>query len=112
MTEERLPKEPLEFIKRCVVEGKLLWTYHVNMRMKDRLISRDMLLSAIGSYEIIEEYPQDKYFPSYLVLGRHEKGAFHVLFGVDVYNVNVRVITAYHPHPEQWGDGFKRRTGS
>lgn len=111
MIEERLPKEPLEFIKRCVVEGKILWTYHVNMRMKDRFVSREMLIDSIGSYEIIEAYPQDKYYPSYLVLGRHVKGVFHVLFGVDVYNINVRVITAYRPGVDQWSDDFKRRKG-
>ncbi|MEE8484780.1 MAG: DUF4258 domain-containing protein, partial [Nitrospinota bacterium] len=82
----RLPNEPLEFIRRCVAERKILWTYHVNMRMKDRFISREMLIESAQSYEIIEEYSQDKYYPSYLVLGRHEKSVFHALFGVDVYN--------------------------
>ncbi|MEE8483957.1 MAG: hypothetical protein V3S46_05090, partial [Nitrospinota bacterium] len=45
----RLPNEPLEFIRRCVAERKILWTYHVNMRMKDRFISREMLIESAQS---------------------------------------------------------------
>lgn len=63
-------------------------------------------------YEIIEEYPQDRYFPSYLVLGRYGNVDFHALFGVDVYNDNVRVVTAYHPSHDRWSDDFRRRKGT
>lgn len=68
-----------------------------------------MILESIDKYEIIEEYPEDKYFPSYLI--RSEKGGrvFHVLFAVDVENSNIRVITAYYPHPDEWKPGFKQR---
>lgn len=51
--------DPLDFIRRCVREGRILWTYHVNMRMKDRFISRRMILESIDNYEIIESYPED-----------------------------------------------------
>ena len=104
-----MPKEPLKFIKRCVVGGKLLWTYHVNMRMDNRHISRQTIIESVESYEIIEEYPDDKYLPSYLVYALHEKAVVHILFGVDVYNENVRIITAYHPAKEQWNGDLKRR---
>lgn len=101
--------DPLDFIRRCVREGRILWTYHVNMRMKDRFISRRMILESIDNYEIIESYPEDKYLPSHLVYSRFQNTHFHVLFGVDIENMNVRIITAYRPNPEEWSEDFKRR---
>ena len=67
-----LPDDPLEFIRRCVTQRKILWTYHVNMRLKGRFISRHDLLTSSPDYEIIEEYPDDKYLPSYLVRSDYE----------------------------------------
>jgi hypothetical protein len=55
-------EEPLEFIKRCVRERKILWTYHVNMRLERRHITRNEILDAVDSYEIVEAYLDDKMF--------------------------------------------------
>src|SRR5712691_1644505 len=68
-TGPRLPDDPLEFIQRCLRERKVYWTYHVNMRLPGRYISREQILGAVDSYAIVEAYPEDKYLPSYL-LGR------------------------------------------
>ncbi len=110
MSEGRLlPDQPIEFIKKCVSEGRLLWTYHVNMRLRGRGVPRRMILDSIGSYEIIESYPEDKYLPSYLVHARHGAQDIHVLFAADVAKENVRVVTAYFPDPGQWEADMKRR---
>lgn len=55
-TGRSLPTDALALIQRCVREQKVYWTYHVNMRLSGRYISRDELLGAIESYEIIESY--------------------------------------------------------
>ncbi|MGE0824829.1 MAG: DUF4258 domain-containing protein [Candidatus Binatia bacterium] len=80
----------------------MLWTYHVNMRLGQRFIARETIIAGAGSYEIVEAYPEDKYFPSYLLLGRVGAEVFHALFGVDVDGQNVRVVTAYYPSLEEW----------
>jgi len=49
------------------------------MRLGRRFIAREAIISAANSYEIVEAYPDDKYFPSYLLLGRAGDDAFHVL---------------------------------
>jgi hypothetical protein len=55
--------------------------------------------------------PEDKYFPSYLVLATHHEEGFHILFATDVEGTNVRIITAYRPSPDEWeSDGKTRRT--
>jgi hypothetical protein len=104
-----IPDNPLDFIQRCVNEQRIFWTYHVNMRMKGRFIHRQIILDSIQHYEIIEEYPDDKYFPSYLVLSKYQDKGFHVLFAVDVEEKNVRIITAYYPSLNEWEEGYKTR---
>ena len=110
MTPEHVtPDDSLHVIRQCVKERKIFWTYHVNMRMKGRFISRQVIIDSVQNYEIIEAYPEDKYLPSYLVYSSYEDFVFHVLFAVDVEGDNVRVITAYYPDLEEWEEDFKTR---
>lgn len=112
MDQRILPDQPLSFIKNCVGKRRVYWTWHVSMRLEKRFISREMVLGAAESYEVIESYPEDKYYPSYLVYARHGSEVFHVLFAADVSEENVRVVTAYRPRPEEWSGDFKRRRKS
>ncbi len=109
MPERKLPPDPLRFIRECVRNRRVLWTYHVNMRLEGRFISREEVLGSVESYEIIEAYPEDRYLPSYLVLGRLADEAFHVLFAADLDGDNVRVVTAYRPSAGEWEDDLKTR---
>ena len=104
-----LPDEPIVFIRECVRAGRLLWTYHVNLRLKGRFVPREFILDSVDSYEIVESYPADKYLPSYLVLARRPGDAIHVLFAADLEGDNVRVVTAYRPSPDEWDDDLKTR---
>jgi len=106
------PENPVTFIRECLQARQILWTYHLNMRLGQRPITRQMIIDAAPSYEIVAAYPEDKYFPSYLVLGRVGSDAFHVLFGTDVPGRNVRVVTAYYPSPEEWEPDLKTRRRS
>ena len=104
-----IPDDPLRFIKGCVGERKILWTYHVNMRLRGRYISREEIFDAIESFEIIEEYPKDKYLPSYLIYAESKGSPIHLLVAVDVVNVSIRIVTAYRPRSEEWGKDYRRR---
>ena len=107
--ERELPANPLTFIQDCVRRRKILWTYHVTMRLQARHIPREAILEATGTFEIIESYPEDKYLPSYLLYGERGDLVFHVLFAADVPGQNVRVVTAYRPDPKEWSEDLKRR---
>jgi len=109
MSRAGVPIEPLVFVRECVAERRVLWTYHVTMRMLERGISREQVLAACPSFEVIESYPEDKYLPSYLVFCETAGVAFHVLFAADVEERNVRVVTAYRPAADEWGPSLKRR---
>lgn len=105
----RVPDNPLTFIQDCLRNRRILWTYHVNMRLHGRYITRREILEAVDSYDVIEAYPEDKYLPSYLVLAKHGSSAFHVLFAADVEDDNVRIVTAYHPDPKEWEPDMRTR---
>ena len=107
--ERTVPDDPVAFIQACVRDRRILWTYHVNLRLKGRVVPRQTILDAVDSYEIVESYPDDKYLPSYLVLARLAGYAIHVLFATDVEGDNVRVVTAYRPSPAEWEDNLKTR---
>ena len=110
MARERLlPGDPVWFIQDCIRRGRLLWTYHVNIRLAGRFVPRESTLAAVDTFELVEAYPEDRYLPSYLLLGRAGTDAFHALFAVDVEGDNVRVVTAYRPEAAEWQDDLKTR---
>ena len=79
------------------------------MRLFGRFIPRASILAAVDTFELVEAYPDDKYLPSYLLLGRAGADAFHVLFAADVEGDNVRVVTVYRPDVAEWQDDLKTR---
>jgi hypothetical protein len=79
------------------------------MRLRGRFITRQAILQSNESYEILEEYPRDKYLPSYLVYSEYQGDTFHILFAVDLEGVNVRIVTVYRPNPGEWEEGFRTR---
>ncbi|WP_425246743.1 DUF4258 domain-containing protein [Desulfovermiculus halophilus] len=87
----------------------MFWTYHVNMRLRQRSIRRSWILESVESYILIESYPEDKYLPSCLVWSKYDDEIFHILLGVDTNENNVRVITSYRPDPAEWTNNFKKR---
>lgn len=107
--QKRIPEEPLAFIKRCIKARKIFWTYHVNMRFGQRPLSRELILRAVDSFEVIEEYPEDKYLPSYLIRAEHEELVFHAHIATDVVGDNVRSVTTYIPDPSKWEESFRTR---
>jgi hypothetical protein len=106
--ERRLPADPVLFIQAFVRRRRLLWTYHVNMRLAGRFIRRDTILDAVETFELVEAYPDDKYLPA-TVLGRAGGDAFHVLFAIDVETDNVRIVTAYRPTQRSGRNDLKTR---
>jgi hypothetical protein len=105
----KIPDAPLQFIKECVMARRIYWTYHVNMRLLQRYIPRSWILLSIDNYILIESYPKDKYLPSYLIWSVYESVIFHILFGVDVEENHVRIITAYKPDPDEWTNSLQER---
>jgi hypothetical protein len=101
--------EVLNFIKSCIKRRRIFWTYHVNMRLKERFISRQAVLASLDSFEIIDEYPKYKYLPSYLIYAEHENQIIHIHIATDLKNDNITIITVYKPTLDKWKADFKTR---
>ena len=98
----------IEDIVRHCETSSLRWTNHVLKRLFQRKVHIDDVKTVLSKGEIIEQYPNDYPFPSCLVLGYTLTGCpLHVVCGSD--GVELWIITAYFPNPEEWTDGFKQR---
>lgn len=78
--------------------------------MFERGVSADDVRQVIQSGKVIEDYPEDKPFPSRLILGFVERKALHVVLAVDRGENRAIGITVYEPDPDLWEAGFERRT--
>jgi Domain of unknown function (DUF4258) len=73
-----------------------------------RRVSVQELREAVAAGEVIEDYPNDKYGPSCLILGFTGAGRpLHVQCSYPSRPL-VKVITLYEPDPARWVD-FKQR---
>ena len=109
MDQRLVPSDPLSFIQSCVERRQIRWTHHASMRLRQRSIRIETVLSAVESFEIIEEYREDKYLPSYLIRAAEEGVVFHFHGAVDVEGDNVRIVTVYVPDPQEWDPELRTR---
>jgi len=77
--------------------------------MMERNISRDTVREVLLSGEIIEDYPDDKPYPTALLLGMVKGEPFHVVAAFDSENTRCFVITAYKPDLEHFEPDYKTR---
>ena len=87
----------------------MFWTYHVNMRLANRGITRQTIIASVRYYEIIEEYPDDKYFPRYLVYTQFQEKPIHIVFAINIEEDVAHIVTAYVPNAIEWESDFKTR---
>ncbi|MCL4498694.1 MAG: DUF4258 domain-containing protein [Chloroflexi bacterium] len=88
---------------------RLIFRIHAVRRMVERRISEDAIRHVLETGEVIENYPDDKPFPSSLQMGWYESRAIHVVVARDDVEQKAIIITAYEPDVAQWQPDFKRR---
>lgn len=97
----------IEIIKNCN-DDTILLTAHGKNRCVERGIKFDDIKKAIQTGEIIEQYEDDKPFPSCLISGYSEnKGVLHVVLSMD--SNYIYIITAYFPDLIKWNEDLKTR---
>jgi hypothetical protein len=84
---------------------QIFFREHAVKRMFERGITSETVEDILSNGEIIREYPDDKPFPSFLLLGYEGERPIHVLAARD--SETCYVITVYEPDPEIWQKGFK-----
>ena len=88
---------------------KVIFSGHAIRQMFQRVISKDDVLAVVQNGEVIIDYPDDKPYPSYLILGFVKNNPLHVVFALDEENQIGIVITAYVPDSQLWTEDFKSR---
>ena len=92
-------------IRRGLVEYSL----HATRQLIARNITPEEIAQSVLAGEVIEDYPQDKYGPSCLLLGRTlNQRVLHVQC-THPSRPLVKVITAYEPDPAEWDETWKLR---
>jgi len=86
-----------------------IYREHAIQRMFERDIFEEDVENTIKNGEIIEEYLDDKPYPSYLTLKYFDSKPLHVFFAISKEANETIVITAYYPDKEKWSNDFKKR---
>lgn len=85
-----------------------VYRVHAIERMFQRDVNEADVEYVVKSGEIIESYPDDQPYPSFLILGYVDKRALHIVYAKDENNT-VIVITVYEPTLEKWLEDLKMR---
>ena len=73
-------------------------------------LSYDEIFDSAARGEVIEDYPDDRPYPSCLVLGTSSSGSpIHSVWGYNKVSGWTVLITVYRPDPDRWIDWRKRR---
>ena len=92
----------IEEIREKILQGKFEFSRHATDQSILRHIQVQEIIEAITNGEIIEDYPEDKYGPSCLILGFTEVGrAIHIQCSFPSRPL-IKIITLYQPDPERW----------
>lgn len=88
---------------------KLVFRVHVIQRMFQRGIAEENVRKVLEEEKVVEQYPEDHPFPSYLMLGFCGERPIHVVAADNEDRQETIVITAYEPDPSEWNASFTQR---
>ncbi|MFW0860128.1 MAG: DUF4258 domain-containing protein [Dehalococcoidia bacterium] len=97
-------------IREKIAQNQFEFSKHAVDQSIHRHISVQELREAVAAGGIIEDYPDDKYGPSCLILGYTQAGRpLHFQCSYPSRPL-IKIITLYEPDPNQWIDFRIRRT--
>lgn len=91
---------------RC---DKVVFSGHAVRRMFEWRIGGDEVLGVIASGEIIAEYPDDRPFPSVLLLATVDGRVLHSVVAEDCTSQTCYIVTVYPPDPVMWNPDFRTK---
>ncbi len=96
----------IETIQHCFERGAVYFTMHARREMESEefgLISTLEVVEAVGSVEVVEEYPDDLPYSSALVLGFSSRlRPLHMVCAYDDVEDSLTIVTVYQPDPDRW----------
>lgn len=98
-----------EDVRRQLAAGEFEFSRHAFRRAVERNIRENEIREAGSRAEVIEDYPDDKYSPSVLLLGFTGAGCpLHLQVSLADAELT-KIITVYEPDVGEWADFRKRR---
>lgn len=94
----------LNEIRESFALDRFVFSKHATDQAITRSIQVEEIRKAIITGEVLEDYPEDKYGPSCLILGFTEVGRPLHIQCTYAHESIVRVITVYEPNGEEWID--------
>jgi hypothetical protein len=99
----------LEKVRSQLSTGEFAFSRHALKRVVERNIGDQDIRQAGMHATILEDYPDDKYSPSCLLLGFTNTGRpLHIHVSVAETEL-VKIITIYEPDPSEWVKYSQRR---
>ena len=99
----------VENIQGQLSSGDFEFSRHALKRVVERNISDQEIRQVGARAVVIEDYPDDKYSPSCLLLGFTQSGRpLHVQVSLADTDL-VKIITIYEPDPTEWANNFTER---
>ena len=99
----------LDDIRRQLAAGEFEFSRHAFKRAIERNISEAEIRQAGAQASLIEDYPDDKYAPSSLLLGFTITSRPLHIQASHVDSDLLKIITLYEPNPAEWYDFARRR---
>ncbi|MDO8841784.1 DUF4258 domain-containing protein, partial [Methanocalculus sp.] len=90
------------FLDHIKIPYRLIFRVHALRQMFSRRISDSEVREVIACGRIIEEYPDDRPYPSYLIFGEVNGRPLHVVGAYNIHEGEIIIITVYEPNPDQW----------
>lgn len=86
------------------------YSNHAVAQMFKRSISADDVEWVVDVGIVINSYPNDKPFPSHLILGFIDGARpLHVVVSQDAQSGTCYIVTAYEPDPNLWTSDFTKK---
>ena len=88
---------------------RIKFSGHAIRRMFERKIHKNEVVEALKTGEIIRKYPEDKPYPSSLILTFREHLPLHIVLAFNEKAREVYIITVYVPDKNIWSENYRTR---
>jgi len=99
----------IEELRSAIKRGSFEWRKHTLSRLAEREIAQSQVLEVILDGEVIEDYSQDRPFPSCLMFKMIDNEPYHVVTSFDPASKKVYIITTYKPTLDKFEPDFRTR---
>lgn len=88
---------------------RLVFSLHAIKRMFERAVTKADIRRVLVNGEVIKEYPEDKPYPSKLILGWSGNRPLHIVIATDAKEQKVYIVTVYDPDRDQWEPNLRSK---